>query len=116
MDVSSNMGCPPPFTFGTCDDGSRGVSSGAQAQGRPTARRRRHSHFVQRRKSIVNHIVDGEEGLLLKLDLFLTDLERRLEYWENYGELSLDSGISAAFDTLQAVRTRCSQVSEEFMG
>lgn len=71
---------------------------------------------MQRRKSIVNHLMDGEEGLLLKLDLFLTDLERRLEYWENYGELSLDSSISAAFSTLQAVRTRCSQVSEEVMG
>jgi adiponectin receptor len=71
---------------------------------------------MQRRKSIVNHIMDGEEGLLLKLDLFLTDLERRLEYWENYREMSLDSSISAAFETLQAVRTRCSQVSEEVMG
>ncbi|KAL2144392.1 hypothetical protein VTI28DRAFT_9129 [Corynascus sepedonium] len=116
MDVSSNMGCPAPFTFGTCDDAPRGSASGAQAQDRPAARRRRHSHFMQRRKSIVNQIMDGEEGLLLKLDLLLTDLERRLEYWENYGELSLDSSISAAFDTLQAVRTRCSQVSGEFMG
>lgn len=60
--------------------------------------------------------MDGEEGLLLKLDLLLTELEKRLEYWENYGELSLDSSISAAFDTLQAVRTRCSQVSGEVMG
>ncbi|KAK4042447.1 hemolysin-III related-domain-containing protein [Parachaetomium inaequale] len=116
MDVSSNLGCPAPFTFGSCDDAPQGLSSGAQAQGRPAARRRRHSHFTHRRKSIVNHIMDGEEGLLLKLDLFLTELERRLEYWENYGELSLDSSISAAFETLQAVRTRCSQVSDEVMG
>ncbi|KAL2132021.1 hypothetical protein VTI74DRAFT_4305 [Chaetomium olivicolor] len=116
MDVSSNMGCPPPFTFASCDNTPEGLSSGAQAQDRPTVRRRRHSHFMQRRKSIVNHIMEGEEGLLLKLDLFLTDLERKLEYWENLGEMSLDSSISAAFDTLQAVRTRCSQVSEEVMG
>lgn len=60
--------------------------------------------------------MDGEEGLLLKLDLLLTELERRIDYWESYSELSLDSGISAAFETLQAVRTRCSQVSEEVMG
>jgi adiponectin receptor len=60
--------------------------------------------------------MDGEEGLLLKLDLLLTDLERRLEYWESYRELTLDSSISAAFSTLQAVRTRCSQASEEVMG
>jgi adiponectin receptor len=71
---------------------------------------------MQRRKSIVNQIMEGEEGLLLRLDLFLTDLERRLEYWESYGEVSLDSSISAALATLQAVRTRCSQVSGEVMG
>ncbi|KAG7293369.1 hypothetical protein NEMBOFW57_003417 [Staphylotrichum longicolle] len=110
------MGCPAPFTFSSCDDAPEGLSSGAHLQGRPGVRRRRHSHFMQRRKSIVNHIMDGEEGLLLKLDLFLTDLERRLEYWENYREMTLDSSISAAFETLQAVRTRCSQVSEEVMG
>jgi len=71
---------------------------------------------MQRRKSIVNQFMDGEEGLLLKLDTFLTELERRLEYWENYRELTVDSSISAAFETLQAVRTRCSQVSGEVMG
>ncbi len=116
MDVSSNMGCPAPFTFSSCDDAPEGSSTGARAQGRPAARRRRHSQLTQRRKSIVNHIMDGEEALLLKLDLFLTNLERRLEYWENYRELTVDSSISAAFETLQAVRTRCSQVSGEVMG
>ncbi|KAK3903081.1 ADIPOR-like receptor IZH3 [Staphylotrichum tortipilum] len=116
MDMSSSMGCPAPFTFGSCDDASQALSSGAQAQGRPAARRRRPSHFMQRRKSIVNQIMDGEEALLLKLDLLLTELERRLEYWESFGELSFDSSISAAFETLQAVRTRCSQVSEGVMG
>ena len=110
------MGCPAPFTFSACDDGPDGLASGAQVQGRPAVRRRRHSHFMQRRKSIVNHIMDGEEALLLKLDLFLTELEKRLEYWENYGELSFDSSISAALSTLQAVQTRCSQVSGEVMG
>lgn len=70
---------------------------------------------MQRRKSLVNQFMEGEEGLLLKLDLFLTDLEKRLESWESYGELSLDSSISAAYSTLQAVQTRCSQVSGEVM-
>ena len=116
MDVSSNMGCPAPFTFSACDNAPEGSSSGAQVPGRPAARRRRHSHFTQRRKSIVNHLMDGEEGLLLKLDLFLTELERRFEHWESFGELTFDSSISAAFETLQAVRTRCSQASEEVMG
>ncbi|CAM1507036.1 Fc.00g066770.m01.CDS01 [Cosmosporella sp. VM-42] len=85
---------------------------------RPTAetRRRRHSFFIPRRRSIVSHIMDGEEGLLLKVDLFLSELERRLEFIENYGDLSKDSSISRAFSTLQAVRTRCSQASEEVIG
>ncbi|KAK4097910.1 HlyIII-domain-containing protein [Parathielavia hyrcaniae] len=116
MDVSSNVGCPSPFAFNACDDAPEAQSSGAHVQGRPAARKRRPSHFVQRRKSIVNQIMDGEDELLLKLDLFLTELERRLEYWETYGEFNLDSSISAALATLRAVRTRCSQVSGEAMG
>ncbi|KAK3309566.1 hemolysin-III related-domain-containing protein [Chaetomium strumarium] len=108
MDVPSNMGCSAAVACRSHDDSHEGLSSGAQVQD-PAARRRRHS------RSIVNQIKDGEEGLLLKLDQFLTELERRVEYWENYGEVSFDSSISAAFATLQAVRTRCSQVSEEVM-
>ncbi|KAK4191752.1 hemolysin-III related-domain-containing protein [Podospora australis] len=116
MDVSSNMGCPAPFSFSACEDAPEAsTSSGAQPQDRPVVRRRRPSAFMQRRKSLVNQLIEGEEGLLLKLDLFLTDLEKRLESWESYGELTLDSSISAAYDTLQAVQTRCSQVSEEVM-
>ena len=110
------MGCPAPFSFSACDDAPESSASGAQPQERPNVRRRRPSHFTPRRKSIVNQFMEGEENLLLKLDLFLTELEQRLEYWESFGELSLDSSISAAFDTLQAVQTRCSQVSEEVMG
>lgn len=60
--------------------------------------------------------MDGDEGLLLKVDLFLSELERRLDFIENYGDLSKDSTISRAFSTLQAVRTRCSQASEEVLG
>jgi adiponectin receptor len=114
MDVSSNMGCPAPFTFSSCDNSNGSLTSSHEAPNRPAVRRRRRSQ--QRRKSIVNQIMDGEEGLLLKLDLFLTELEKKFEKWENYGEMTLDSSISAAFNTLQAVRSRCSQVSEEVMG
>ncbi|KAK0731203.1 hemolysin-III related-domain-containing protein [Lasiosphaeris hirsuta] len=110
------MTCPAPFNFGKCDDNSEALVSGAQVVERPGARKRRPSQFLPRRKSIVNQIVESEEGLLLKVDLLLSDLERRLEAWESYGELKLDSSISATLSTLQAVRTRCSQVSEEVMG
>ncbi|KAK3942134.1 ADIPOR-like receptor IZH3 [Diplogelasinospora grovesii] len=118
MDASSNMTYAAPFSFRACDDSPspEAEASGAQAQDRPTIRKRRHSQFsIPRRKSIVNQIMDTEEGLLLKVDLFLSELERRLDLLESYGDFR-DSSISAAFSTLQAVRTRCSQVSEEVIG
>lgn len=43
------------------------TTSGAQPEGTELARRRRHSFFIPRRKSIVSHIMDGEEHLLLKV-------------------------------------------------
>lgn len=51
-----------------------------------------------------------------KVDLFLSELERRLDFLENYGNLNFDAGISRAYATLQAVRARCSQVSGEVLG
>jgi adiponectin receptor len=50
------------------------------------------------------------------VDIFLSELERRLDVLENYGNLNLDTGISRAYATLQAVRARCSQVSGEVIG
>ncbi|KAI0136589.1 hemolysin-III related-domain-containing protein [Xylariales sp. AK1849] len=110
------MSCTSSFTLGSHEDLSEAMSSGKHTQEVQPRQRRRHSSFIPRRKSIVNHIMDGEEGLLLKVDLFLSDLERRLEYLESYGELSLDASIGRAFSTLQAVRARCSHVSEEVIG
>ena len=52
----------------------------------------------------------------LKVDIFLSELERRLDFLEHYGNLDVDAGISRAYATLQAVRARCSQVSEEVIG
>lgn len=60
--------------------------------------------------------MDSEEGLLLKVDLFLSELERRLDFIESYGDLGRDYSISRAFSTLQAVRERCSQASGEVLG
>ncbi|CAI6095532.1 hypothetical protein V2G26_014608 [Clonostachys chloroleuca] len=100
------------------DDNNPGQSSAADPNnGQKPRQRRRHSFFIPpRRRSIVGHIMDGEEGLLLRVDLFLTELERRLDYIENYTDLSMDASISRAFSTLQAVRSRCSQASEEVIG
>ncbi|KAL0474442.1 hemolysin-III related domain-containing protein [Neurospora intermedia] len=111
------MECASPFSFAAHDDNTEARTSGAaNAPERPALRNRRKSQLNARRKSFVNSIVDGEEALLLKMDAFLVELESRLEYWENYGELTLDSSIEVALSTLQAVRTRCSHVSEEVMG
>lgn len=60
--------------------------------------------------------MDGDERLLLRVDLFLSELERRLDFLENYGNLNIDAGISRAYATLQAVRARCSQASDEMLG
>ncbi|ORY65867.1 hemolysin-III related-domain-containing protein [Pseudomassariella vexata] len=110
------MSCTSPFALGSHEDLHDATSSGADARDGQPVQRRRHSFFIPRRKSIVNHLVEGEEGLLLKVDLFLSELERRLEYLETYGELSFDSSISRAYSTLQAVRSKCSQASEGVIG
>ena len=52
----------------------------------------------------------------MKVDLFLTDLQRRLEWIENYGNLQLDAGIARAYTTLDTVRESCSHVSGELIG
>ncbi|KAM3563582.1 hypothetical protein MY1884_000230 [Beauveria asiatica] len=94
------------------------TTSGANtaANDQPSLNHRRHSFSLPRRKSIVGQIMDTEESLLLKVDLFLSELERRLEFIERYGDMGRDYNFSRAFSTLQAVRTRCSQASEEVIG
>ncbi|OAA68474.1 paqr1 [Niveomyces insectorum RCEF 264] len=118
MDFASKMACNSAANRGPLEVTTEATTTSMQ-QAADTApvRRRRHSSFGRpRRKSLVNHIMDGEEALLLKFDLFLTELEKRLEAFENYGEFTFDSSVSRAYSTLQAVRTRCSQVSEEVLG
>lgn len=59
----------------------------------------------------------GLAGLLaFKVDLFISELERRLDRIENYGNLKLDAGINRAYYTLDAVRESCSHVSGELVG
>lgn len=51
-----------------------------------------------------------------QVDLFLAELERRLDFLEEYGNLHIDAHINRAYATLTAVRSRCSQVSGEVIG
>ena len=53
---------------------------------------------------------------VIKVDLFISELERRLDWIENYGNLRLDATINRAYFTLDAVRDSCSQVSGELIG
>jgi adiponectin receptor len=66
MDLSA-MSCSPPFSFATLDETIEAQTSGTDAQDQAIPRKRRHSHFIPRRKSLVHSIMDGEEGLLLKV-------------------------------------------------
>jgi len=52
----------------------------------------------------------------MKVDLFISELERRLDRIENYGNLKLDATINRAYSTLDAVRESCSHVSGELIG
>src|SRR5437879_4747725 len=108
------MAVTPPLAFTPyeANEVEECVSSSSGTQLRresgTSAKRRRHSFFIPRRKSIVNHILDTEEGILLKVcfrrqvwrkwklahtsmhilisfpglkvDIFLSELERRLEF------------------------------------
>src|SRR6186713_1783006 len=53
--------------------------------------------------------------IIHQVDLFLTELERRLDWLEEYGNFKLDAGINKAYETLEAVRDTCSNVSGELM-
>ncbi|KAI0022277.1 HlyIII-domain-containing protein [Xylariomycetidae sp. FL0641] len=113
------MSCASSYVFGSHKDESAVSASGSAALREPDTRhrRRRSSYGPRRRKSVVHQIMDGEEALLLKVDLFLSELERRLESLENYSDFkNYDASISKTFSTLQAVRERCSQVSGEVLG
>lgn len=105
----------PSLTVESYEDVSTAVASGTGTEGQKPVYRRRHSSFHPRRKSTESGL-DGDDRLLLKVDLFLSELERRLDFLENYGDLNFDTSISRAYATLQAVRARCSQASEEVIG
>jgi len=58
--------------------------------------------------------VEGD-AIFIKVNVFLSELESRLDWLENYGNLKMDDGINRAYATLAAVRDSCSQVSGELM-
>lgn len=63
----SIMDCASSFSLGSYDDELDGQATGADSQLRPVAVRKRRPSNLTRQKSIVNHILEGEEGILLKV-------------------------------------------------
>ena len=79
----------------------------------PPNQRRRHSEHQPVRQ---NSFDLDPDAIFLKVDLFISELERRLDWIENFGNLKLDAGINRAYFTLDAVRESCSHVSGELIG
>ena len=52
---------------------------------------------------------------MYKVDLFVAQLGRRLDWLEEYGNVQVDSGFNRAYSTLETVREACSQVSGELV-
>ncbi|EAS29245.3 hemolysin III family channel protein [Coccidioides immitis RS] len=78
-------------------------------------RRRRHSFHSSRRLSCDY----DADAIFLRVELFLADLERRLQWLEDYRQshvVDIDSGLKRAYAALQAVRDKCSHASGELMG
>ncbi|KAL8651513.1 MAG: hypothetical protein Q9226_004680 [Calogaya cf. arnoldii] len=92
---------------------TRAQTTGSSVTDQPLNQRRRHSSYQALRR----HSYDLDaDAIFMKVDLFISELERRLAWIEGYGNLRLDAGISRAYATLGAVRDSCSHVSGELIG
>ena len=80
----------------------------------PSAHRRRHSCHHPTLSTEDDHT--DSAVVFLRVDLFVSELERRLNWIEDYGNLSLDAGFTRAYQTLSSVRDSCCQVSGELIG
>ncbi|KAI9829503.1 MAG: hypothetical protein M1819_006323 [Sarea resinae] len=91
---------------------STASTTGSQASGE-VIHRRRHSSYNPRRRLSESH---DHDSIHLKVDKFLAELERRLDFLERYGNLKVEEGINRAYSTLHAVRDSCSYASGEVIG
>ena len=108
------MACRAPTLTLASHHGSYDARSSATSSPRsPINQRRRHSAHQPSRQ---NSFELDSDAIFLKVDLFISELERRLDWIENYGNLKLDAGINRAYFTLDAVRDSCSHVSGELIG
>jgi len=99
-------------TTTSLEEPTRGASSGTFLDAdvdRTARRRRRHSSYHHRSWSL------ERENVQLMLDGFLTDLDRRLEILETYGQLKLDEGVKRVHDVLRVVQDRCMHVGDDLL-
>ncbi|PYH76488.1 HlyIII-domain-containing protein [Aspergillus uvarum CBS 121591] len=78
-------------------------------------RRRRHSFHTARKLSLDY----DADAVFLRVELFLTELERRMLWIEQYGKShmdQIDASLRRGYATLEAVRDSCSHASGELMG
>jgi adiponectin receptor len=81
----------------------------------PPRHARRHSYDSP--PSRRTHIVDAD-AIFVRVDLFLSELERRLEWLDSYRQeriLHLDATLKQAYAALEAVRDSCSYASGELI-
>lgn len=78
----------------------------------PAHRRRHSSHQPSQR----NENAIDSDTVFLKVDLFIFELERRLDWIESYSNLNLDNGLNRAYQTLDSIRQSCSHASGELVG
>ena len=94
---------------------TRASSTSRDTPEEPLLRGRRHSyHTIRRRQS---SICDSD-ALFVRVDLFLTELETRLEWLQNYRQASishLDTKLKQGYAALEAVRDSCSYASGELL-
>ncbi|KAL1966403.1 hypothetical protein VTN77DRAFT_4545 [Rasamsonia byssochlamydoides] len=78
-------------------------------------RRRRHSFQTIRRTSCDY----DADAIFLRVELFLVELERRLQWLEDYRKShmeQIDASLRRGYATLEAVRDKCCAASGELMG
>ncbi|KAI5292674.1 hypothetical protein KEM52_006148 [Ascosphaera acerosa] len=106
--------------------GGGGSSSGSSSACCVTDASNRLSQRARRVKSFHASTERGScdyesDAVYLRVELFLTDLERRLQWLDDYRRSSqrlhdLDAGLKRAYASLEAVRDACSVASGELMG
>ncbi|KAI9727854.1 MAG: hypothetical protein M1834_007900 [Cirrosporium novae-zelandiae] len=110
------MSCTAPSLTVEADETSEDSSllkcPTSLTEARSNSNLRRASYHTVRRPSIEF----SADAIFLKVDLFVYELERRLDWLEKYGNLQIDAGVKRAHDMLAMVRDSCSHVSGELIG